>query len=427
MIKLKTIVYSILFLFIEIIIIPQSYCLESLEKAWEIAIKHNRSLHAAKKITESSQKNLDAAKALRLPSLNLEGGYTVINDIPEVKTGSGSLPLGQSEFFAYNTVASLTIFSSGAIKNSIDASDFAVQAALSDQKREKIDLKMKVAEAYVAVLRGKRGVAVAESNVASLKSHAEDVKNMYKQGFVASNDLLAANVALIDAMQNRLQANNRLDMAQSTYNRLLGYPLNEKVEIEELKLEKPKENFESLVVQALNLRHELKTLSKIKEVLHHQAKVKFAAYGPKVALIGGYKYCENQYQAPERAWMAAINFKWNLFDGGTAMHQGNAIIKKAESISEKYLDLKSIISLELRNAWLNVEESNKRIQVTLKALEQSEENLNVIKDRYREGMATNTEVLDAETLRTKSHANNYNAVYDLAISILRLRRSVGTL
>lgn len=427
MIKSGTCGYSILVILLSIIIMPSGICMESLENAWEIAIKTNHSLRAAKETTESTKKNLDAARSRRLPGLIFEGGYTVLDDTPEAKFGGGSIPLGQDEFLAYNATASITIFSSGVIKNGIDAAKFALQAAFSDQDREQQDLKMKVAEAYVAVLRSKRGVAVAESNVKSLTAHARDVENMYKQGFVAINDLLAARVVLADAVQNRLKARNLLDIAYSAYNRLLGYPLTRNVEIEELNFKQPEESFEFLIDLALTRRHELKAMSKITDALRRQAKVKFASYGPQVALSGGYRYYENKYQEPERAWTAALGFKWNLFDGGTAMHQGNAIIREAQAISEKRSDLESIIALQLRQAWLNVEESHKRIKVTLKALEQSEENLMVVKDRYREGLGTNTEVLDAETLRTKSHVNNDNAVYDATLSILRLRRSVGNL
>ena len=94
---------------------------------------------------------------------------------------------------------------------------------------------------------------------------------------------------------------------------------------------------------------------------------------------------------------------------------------------EHQSDLKTIIALQVRKVWLDVLESRERAKVTKAALFQAEENLRVAKDRYREGLSTNTEVLDAETLRAKSHSNYDNAVYDFVLAILRLRRAVGNL
>ena len=58
---------------------------------------------------------------------------------------------------------------------------------------------------------------------------------------------------------------------------------------------------------------------------------------------------------------------------------------------------------------------------------QADENLRVTKDRYREGVGTNTEVLDAETLRVRSYTNYYNAVYDAVTAKFRLKYAVGDL
>ena len=102
-------------------------------------------------------------------------------------------------------------------------------------------------------------------------------------------------------------------------------------------------------------------------------------------------------------------------------------MQKAESLSDVRSDTASIIMLQVRQAWLDVMETQTRITVTREATQQAEENLRVVKDRYREGVGTNTEVLDAETLRTKSYNNYYNAVYDAVMANIRLQYATGEL
>ena len=58
---------------------------------------------------------------------------------------------------------------------------------------------------------------------------------------------------------------------------------------------------------------------------------------------------------------------------------------------------------------------------------QAEENLRVVRDRYRNGEGTNTEVLDAEALRSLTRGNLADARFDAAMAEYRLARAVGVL
>jgi outer membrane protein TolC len=87
----------------------------------------------------------------------------------------------------------------------------------------------------------------------------------------------------------------------------------------------------------------------------------------------------------------------------------------------------TLIELEVRAAWLNVHETQERVPVTQEAVAQAEENLRVVRDRYRNGEGTNTEVLDAEVLRSLSRNNYDTARYDAALAEITLARAVGLL
>jgi type I restriction-modification system DNA methylase subunit len=71
--------------------------------------------------------------------------------------------------------------------------------------------------------------------------------------------------------------------------------------------------------------------------------------------------------------------------------------------------------------------TSERVDVAQSAIAQAEENVRVVRDRYVNGLAPYTEVLDAETLRVTSENNQANAVYDVVIAGLRLKYAVGEL
>ena len=78
-------------------------------------------------------------------------------------------------------------------------------------------------------------------------------------------------------------------------------------------------------------------------------------------------------------------------------------------------------------AYLALSESRQRIDVAEEGLNAAAENLRMVRDRYREGLINNTEVLDAETLLTKSDSNLANAKYDAVLADLMLKRAIGSL
>lgn len=427
-VSISAALYSILL----ISIISSQVFAETLEDAWKIALSVDNRLQASRKNIESNKQTLLAAKAARLPSLNLESGYTILNNTPAALIESPSspvreFPMSEDKSLSYKTTLTFPIFTSGHISNGINAASSGLNTSIQDERKTVLDVKLNVAEAYITSLRAKRWVEVAESNTANLLSHAKDVTNLYEQGIVTKNDLLASQVALADARQRSIQALNNLNLAHASYNRLLGRPLDQEVNIDDLSAEPVRTDQKDLTEKALKNRPELFSISEQAQSLQYQAAGIRSTTMPQLALSGAYSYQQNKYQVYEDVWSATLGLKWDIFDGGISRHNANALLQKAEVLNNLRADTASIISLQVHQACLDIDETFKRIEVTREAVTQSEENLKVAKDRYREGVGTNTEVLDAETLRTKSYSNYYNAVYDAVMAKTRLKYAVGEL
>ena len=404
---------------------------ESLQQAWDTALSVDRGLKASRESTAAAANLLDAAKSARLPNVALEAGYTALGETPAARVDffgqSLQMPLAQKDSAAYRAMATLPLYTGGRIERGIDAATAGMDAARLGEAADAQNVKLRVADAYVSVLRAGRMLKVTESHVTSLAAHARDVGNLHEQGMVAKSDLLSVRVALADAHQRQLQVANGLDLARAAYNRLLGRPLDQPVSLDDLSPEATQAQFPVLTERALERRSELAALARQIEAMRHQAAAVRGETAPQVALSGGYGYQENRYQVHPGQWMVTLGAKWNLFDGGVAGHRASAIERQAAALSQQRDELASLIGLQVRQTWLDVEETRKRLAVTQSAIAQAEENLLVARDRYANGLATNTEVLDAETLRTGSESNHANALSDAALAGLRLKRATGEL
>lgn len=63
--------------------------------------------------------------------------------------------------------------------------------------------------------------------------------------------------------------------------------------------------------------------------------------------------------------------------------------------------------------------------LTQQAITSADENFTVAANRYRQGAGTNTEVLDAERLRTETYSNFYTSRYSTVLSLMKLNRAIG--
>jgi len=408
---------------------------ETLQDAWARAAQQDRGLAAVRGQAEAAQLDASAARAQRWPTLAVGGSYTWFDDAPAFDFSSTGMPIAPLELFGgddfgmASATLSVPVFTGGRISSSIAAAEARGRGAGAQLQGAEQDLRLAVAEAYVDVLRARKALAVADSNVRTLEALVGDIGAMYERELVPKNELLAVQVALADAQQNRLRAANRVEIAQAAYNRRLGEPLDRVAELEE-QVPEPDSlppDLASLVQLATERRTELAALGEQARAYGQLAKVERSRVLPQVSVSGGYSYLENQFLDDEEFAMAGVGVQWALFDGGQSRKRAAAMERSRRAVEDQRADAESLIALQVRQTWLDVEETRERVQVTAEAVEQAEENLRIARERYGAGLGTQTQLLQAETLRVQALTNRDNAVLDAALARLRLARAVGSL
>jgi outer membrane protein TolC len=252
---------------------------------------------------------------------------------------------------------------------------------------------------------------------------------MFERELVPKNDLLAVQVALADARQNRLRAANAAELALADYNRRLGQPLDRPVELAEV-LPEPEplpSDLDSLVAMAVEQRSEIDALAEQGEALGQLARTERSRVLPQVSLTGSYSYLENGFLDDEDVLYAGVGVQWALFDGGQSRKRAAALERSRRAVQDQRLDLESLIGLQVRQAWLEVEETRQRVLVTANAAEQAEENLRIARERYGAGLGTQTQLLEAESLRIRALTNRDDALLGAGLARLKLARAVGAL
>ena len=408
---------------------------ETLTDAWALALQQDHSLAAARNQAEAAGFEAQAARAQRWPTLAVGGSYTQLDDSPAFDFSFTGLPLTPPELFKDDNflmgsaTVTVPLFTSGRISSSIAAAEARERGVGAQVSAATSDVKLAVADAYVGVLRARKAHGVASSNVQTLEALTRDTTSMFERELVPKNELLAVQVALADARQNELRAANAAEVAAASYNRHLGAPLDRPVELSET-LGVPMElsqDLPALVEQARSRRTELAAFDAQAEAYGQLARTERSRVLPQVALSGGYQYLENQFLDDETVGMAGIGVQWAMFDGGQSRKRAAALDRNRRSTEQQRADASSQIELQVRQAYLGIQESRQRVIVTAQAAEQADENLRIARERYTSGLGTQTQLLEAETLRVQALKNRDDATLDAGLAQLRLARAVGAL
>jgi outer membrane protein TolC len=438
---------------------------ENLQEAWAITLSVNQQLHAENLQTASAERSVAAARQERLPtvrSVNLNINLStspksrLLTSVVGAGAGAGALAnqafpiLGknQSDLPISFTFASVPIYTGGRITNSIRAARSQQNAQQSEVCRTALDLKLAVAQAYVSVLRARRRLEVAESNVAQLQSFANDIQNRKKEGLATRNDELSAEVSLANARQGDLEARNALEIAWATYNRYLDRPPTATVSLDELSDPSDPLDLKQLTSSALRSRPELAGASEAEVTaltglalqgrpelvglteqarsLGAQAESTRAGVRPQASFTGGFLYLGLNNFVPQGYGAAAFVLDWTMVDAPTR-RKAESLKLQEESTLRRRADLAQDIMLQVRTRWFDLRTARQRISVARTAIAQAEENINVVLDRYRQQLSNNTDVLEAENRRIQSLNNYFNSVYDEALARFRLHRAVGDL
>lgn len=413
---------------------------ETLEQVWGIALQRDHMLAASQQKELAADHQLQSAQANYLPKVALESGYMRTEYEPAARVNipvlpmlkGASLPFAQDAAYFGALTVTTPVYTGGRISSGVAAAQAQAEAVQAHTQLTRSDLKLAIAQSYIAVLRAEHAVEVSHGHITAVSKHVADVQALFEKGYVARHDLLATQVAEADAQQLGLQANNALELARVALNRWLGRDYGQAVAIVDIGIGTRPESMDlpdlSILQQtAGGQRKELKELQQQEMAYKKQATSIAAGHLPQIGINAGYGKLENRYLAEDKGWWVGVVMKWDLFDGGLIRHQASQLSATAQAVNELEADTREKIALQVRQSWLSQKEAQARMQLVGKAVEQAEETLSLARERYRSGLAPNSDVLDAEARRLQAYSNRDNAIYDYEYARLRLLHASGQL
>lgn len=405
----------------------------SVEDCIKIGMDKNLTIKVSKSKVDQAQAKADETSSAMLPSLKFSGGYSRLSELDPLPIEYRSLfPQVYNNYRAMLT-ASQPIFTGNRLSSSNDMMEYQAKASTEDYNKDKIQLVYDIKNAYWNYFKAIDFQKSIQENITQTKSHLTDVENFYKAGLSTNNDVLKVKVQLSNLQIMAIDADNAVQLSLLGLNNTLGIPLSTSIELTE------KIDYNTIIYDDINKlqsdglvgRPELKAMDMRLKAGEQGVKMAKASWYPQVFLTANYYYNRpNQRIFPtvdafKPTWDVGIAINYDIWTWNTTSYQTSQAEAQLEQSKYGMTQLKDAVILDVRSSYLTYSKSREKIKATEEAVAQAEENYRVTNEKFKSGIAINSDLLDAETSLLQSKINHTAALVDYELSIAKLERSIG--
>ncbi len=396
------------------------------------ALSENPQLSSIKVRVKAAEKLAQAARKEKWPTLSARYHFLHMRDQQKVVILGMDIPLSAHEKSEFDLLWNFPVFHGFSLRVKERLKELDADLASVAYERALLTLSFQVKKAYYDLLKAERGLKEAQKSVERLKAHLKTAKAFYEQGLIAKHQVLEAEVAVAQAEHTQIVAQNLVEIAKGRLNILLNRKVTAPIEIQDNLDKVPLvEKYKKYVEEALKKRPEIKAAKIAIDKAKENVRLAKSAYYPWVDVQGIYQKqgtdllaTRNPYGDRENIFFG-VEVKWLLWDWGKRKREVSAARAQVYSEEAAMKDIENQISLEVRAAYLDFEAAKKRLKVAEEALKSAEENYRLNKARFKEGLGTTTDVLDAEAFLTSAQVRRIQALADLKIAYAKLLYATG--
>lgn len=382
-----------------------------------LALANNRTAKQSMWSYEASKANVSQVAAGKNPSFTYSwSGTRSGGDTGNGKNGSHSFKLSAPVF-------------SPQLDASIDSARYSREGAGAAYEEALQQAKYDAINGYYTLIMNRNLVEVANQAVRDYQGHVDNVNAQYNVGLVANSDVLAANTNLAESQTTLVERQNTANLSEANLNNVIGYPVQTVIITAEQNLQYRPYNVTLEQAKAYAMLHRSALIQSAMQVEAAEESVKSAKYGylPTVSVSAGRGYADTDgyIGSDNKSWSIGAGASWSIWDGGAtqnAIKQAEANLEKAKEANLAAVDS---VNLAVQQAYLNLRSAEQTIASTQTAVTQGQENFRIAILRYRAGVGTNLDVLDAETTLTTARNNYVQALYKYNVSIAALEQATG--
>ncbi|WP_413853898.1 TolC family protein [Candidatus Ruminimicrobium bovinum] len=408
----------------------------TIRDAVKIALKDSYQVYSATKSKEIAEEALRQANSSYYPYIDFEANYN--RALLRAKSLNSSDKMVETSIVNNTYTAQLkanwVLWTGGKITNTkeyiklqAESSNYKLQHVKSVVARTVVNYCYKII--YASAL-----VHVQETYLDVAKQHLAETKARYKQGLSSNLDILTQQVRVDNIVPQVLLAKRDVELATLSLRQILNKDPESPlfltwVENDLLLPDLP--DLQTLYDMAYQKRPELIVSKLAMDIAEANWKIAKADHYPNLSAYGNYGYfgyTKEGLPDGNHYYLGAnvgLNLSLPIFRGFSISSQVKQKELYYEDAKESYENQKKNVRIEVKTAWLNLEEAKKRIESTKGVVAQAQENLNSKMLRYRNGLISQLELNDAISDLNTSELSFVQAIHDAHMALSELNFSVG--
>jgi outer membrane protein len=410
-----------------------------------------RGIEASHRLEELSARQ-DAAQAIEdqraaaeRPQLAALGGYTRINHVEEfgVPNAGGGFRVIYPDL-PNRTSARVDlqwpIYTGGRLDALTRAAGAEVDAAGQDREAARADLRLEITRSFLAVLTARAASDVVRQALERTNAHLTDVRNQLSVGLVPPSDVLTIEAQQAHQRMLSIEAETIFETTTAEFKRLVGLDQGAPVDLVPsgsvgiaVGSTQPLDPaiLANGAVEARANRPERKSLAF--RIVAAEERVASASAGslPVLTAVAGYDLARPNlkiFPIQDKwtpSWDVGVNVRWSLFDGGRVRAETAEAAANRRVAEARLRDFDAGVEVEVRQRTAELTSAVAAIDAAGVGVKAAAEARRVIAERFSAGVATNMDVLDAQTALLQAELDLTRARATAELANARLQRALG--
>ncbi len=405
----------------------------SLADAIVYAQRHNPRLRSARAAIERASGQEQAAFAPFLPEITLgtDYGATSNNEGPGGPGPTGfiltSSTPGTHSYYQEALQLIWTLYDFGRRAGRYQQAVARKQITELQLVRADQTVQFDVTAAYVNILLARASLLVQEEAIRQAEATLGDARALWKGGVATPDNVLRAEVHLSESRDAYVRAREAELVATAQLNNVMGRNAALPLKVYDLKLPPPEARpalAESLEIAAAQ-RPEIGFARQAVVAAQENLVVAKAAFYPHIQVRASSGRLDGGHVQTGWQQGAGLHLIFPLYTGG--LRHGELRVAKAE-VAAAVADAQTIldrVSLEVSQAVFSELAAGQRVELSRTAVTEAQENLRIVRVKYRNADATPTDIVDAETALTRSQQRFNSAIYTYLFALARLEYAMG--
>jgi outer membrane protein TolC len=372
------------------------------------------------------------------PHVALQGGYTRTNHVEEFAVFAPGQPVSViypdvPDNYRSRLDLQWPIYTGGRGDALERAARAEREAAGEDLAAARADLRLELTRAFWALVTARETEQVLARAVETMDAHVRELQARQEQGLIPPNDVLSAEAQRSRQRLLAIEARNTRLVSEADLQRLLG--LEDAGPIEPVEpaapAAPPVEEIRALVEEARARRPERRALTDRTDAARFREQAIGAGARPQLNVVAGFDVARPNPRIFPRAgewndsWDVSMNLTWSLWDGGRRRAEQAEAAAGVRALEARTGDFDRQVGFEVRQRRLEAESSRAAIAAADDGVRAAVEAQRVVAERFKAGVVTNADVLDAETDALVARLERTRAMANARLAIARLERALG--